>query len=69
MCAALLCAECTDLSPSAQAPARHLSWTGLQSALPAVPRILLGHLGEEARRQIPRGGRVRVCDDLDSIEL
>jgi hypothetical protein len=34
-----------------------------------VPRILLGHLGEEARRQIPRDGRVQVCDDLDSIEL
>lgn len=67
--ATLLCAECTDFAPSAETPARHLSWASLQSSLPKVPRILLGHLGEEARRRIPRGGTVQVCDDLDSIEL
>ena len=64
--AQLLCAECTEFSAVTD---RHLSWSSLQSALPQVPRILLGHLGEEARRQIPRGACVQVCDDLESIEL
>ena len=64
--ARVLCAECTEFSAATD---RHLSWRSLQPALPEVPRILLAHLGEEARRQIPRGARVQVCDDLDSIEL
>lgn len=62
-----LCAECTDLEPTGKGT--HLSWAELRSALPKVPRILLGHLGDEARAKIPRDGGVRVCEDLDSVAL
>lgn len=62
-----LCAECTDFEPSGQGT--HLSWAELRGALPRGPRILLGHLGEEARAKIPRDAGVRVCEDLDSVEL
>jgi hypothetical protein len=34
-----------------------------------VPRVVLAHLGEEARRGIPRDAGVLVCDDLDFFEL
>jgi glyoxylase-like metal-dependent hydrolase (beta-lactamase superfamily II) len=67
--AKLLCAECTDFAAGKETPPRHLSWSALHQSLPEVPRIVLGHLGEEARRQVPRSDRVRVCDDLESVEL
>jgi ribonuclease BN (tRNA processing enzyme) len=70
--AKLLCAECTDLqasSPGPQTSARHLSWSQLRHVLPQVPRVVLAHLGEEARRGIPRDAGVLVCDDLDFFEL
>ena len=68
--AKLLCAECTELTaPDSRlpAPARHLNWEELQHALPDVPMIALGHLGEAARAAIPRD-RVIVCEDLEVIE-
>ncbi len=61
-----LCAECTLLSASTD---QHLGWETLREELPQVPRILLGHLGEEARAGIRPTASVRVCDDLDSVEL
>ncbi len=70
--AKLLCAECTELQASGvgpQAPARHLNWNDLRRALPRGPRIVLAHLGEEARRGIPRDAGVHVCEDLDVFEL
>ena len=48
---------------------KHLDWQTLQQALPDVPRVLIGHLGEEARRVARSSGKVRICDDLDSLEL
>lgn len=74
--AKLLCAECTELRTAALDPAggphaqgRHLSWEELRAALPQVPRIVLAHLGAEARAGIPRDAGVLVCDDLDAFEL
>jgi glyoxylase-like metal-dependent hydrolase (beta-lactamase superfamily II) len=64
--AAILCAECTYLGKSTD---QHLGWETLQKALPAVPRILLGHLGSDARASIAPPPGVRVCDDLDCVEL
>jgi ribonuclease BN (tRNA processing enzyme) len=64
--AALLCAECTYLGAGTD---RHLGWETLRAALPEVPRILLGHLGAEARGKIVAPPGVQVCDDLDSVEL
>jgi ribonuclease BN (tRNA processing enzyme) len=68
--AELLCAECTDLSG---VPDRHLSWERLRAELPrlGVKRVLLGHLGSEARLAGARieseakalGLEVTVCDD------
>lgn len=67
----VLCAECTHFDAGAEprAAAGHLNWTDLRRALPAVPRLLLAHLGEEARSGIEGGGAVTVCDDLDSFEV
>jgi ribonuclease BN (tRNA processing enzyme) len=64
--AALLCAECTNLEEST---GQHLGWRTLRAALPAVPRILLGHLGAEARGGISPPEGVELCDDLHSVEL
>ena len=64
--AALLCTECTNLGEST---GEHLGWKTLREKLPAVPQVLLGHLGEDARRGIAPPPGVRVCDDLDFIEL
>ncbi|HEY6912981.1 MAG TPA: MBL fold metallo-hydrolase [Myxococcales bacterium] len=64
--AALLCAECTYLGAGTD---RHLGWETLRAALPPVPRVLLGHLGEEARAGIVAPPGVQVCDDLDFVEL
>jgi ribonuclease BN (tRNA processing enzyme) len=64
--ASLLCAECTWLGEGSD---RHLGWETLRSALPRVPRILLAHLGAEARAGIVAPPGVRVCDDLDFVEL
>lgn len=70
--AEVLCAECTDFeapAPGLPASGGHLSWEQLSRELPPVPRILLAHLGEQARKGIPRDAGVVVCDDLDSVEL
>ena len=64
--AAALCAECTNLGESSD---QHLGWETLRKNLPRVPRILLGHLGSEARAGISPPPGVQVCDDLDSVEL
>jgi hypothetical protein len=64
--AELLCAECTLLGESTDA---HLGWKTLRENLPRVPRILLAHLGSEAREGIRATPGVRVCDDLDFVEL
>ena len=48
---------------------QHLGWETLRKNLPRVPRILLGHLGSEARAGISPPPGVQVCDDLDSVEL
>jgi ribonuclease BN (tRNA processing enzyme) len=63
----------------AEAGRRHLSWDDLRDLLPrlGVPQVALGHLGSEARaaaHSIEAEARalelaVRVCEDLDSIEL
>ena len=37
--------------------------------LPKVPRILLAHLGSDARVGIDPTPGLRVCDDLDFVEL
>ena len=66
--AKLLFAECTELHAGGP-QGRHLSWEQLRSALPKVPRIVLAHLGAEARSGIPRDAAVHVCDDLDAFEL
>ncbi len=66
----MLCAECTELRETGPgASGGHLSWEKLRAALPPVPRILLAHLGEEARAGIPRDAGVVVCDDLTFIDL
>jgi len=62
---ALFC-ECTELAPGNP---KHLDWETLRRAPPAVPRILVGHLGEEARQVARSFGNLTVCDDFDSIEL
>ena len=62
----LLCAECTNLGDGT---ADHLGWRTLRPTLPPVPRILLAHLGTEARAGIAPPPGVRVCDDLDFVEL
>ena len=79
--AAVLFAECTEMRQAAgevrqasgvrpQASGhRHLNWEDLGAALPEVPRIVLAHLGAEARAGIPRDAGVHVCDDLDVFEL
>jgi ribonuclease BN (tRNA processing enzyme) len=64
--AKLLCCECTHARPGS---ARHLDWETLQRELPGVPRVLVGHLGEEARRAASSSGKVHVCDDLDCFEV
>ena len=62
----LLCAECTVPGESTDA---HLGWETLRRSLPRVPRILLAHLGGEARAGISLVAGVQVCDDLDAVEL
>jgi glyoxylase-like metal-dependent hydrolase (beta-lactamase superfamily II) len=62
----LLCAECTVPGESTDA---HLGWETLRRSLPPVPRILLAHLGSEARARISPVAGVQVCDDLDAVEL
>jgi ribonuclease BN (tRNA processing enzyme) len=64
--ARLLCCECTEARPGNP---KHLDWETLQASLPDVPLVLVGHLGEEARLAARSQGRLRVCDDLDSVEL
>jgi ribonuclease BN (tRNA processing enzyme) len=64
--AKLLCCECTYATPGKP---KHLDWETLRQALPDVPRILIGHLGEDARRAAVSSGRVHVCDDLDWVEV
>jgi ribonuclease BN (tRNA processing enzyme) len=64
--AELLCCECTHAHPKNP---KHLDWETLQRVLPEVPRVLIGHLGDEARQVARSSGKVRVCEDLDSFEL
>ena len=64
--AAMACIECTWLGPST---GRHLGWETLRENLPRVPRILLAHLGAEARSGIVPPPGVQVCEDLDFVEL
>lgn len=61
-----VCLECTYLGESTD---QHIGWETLRRGLPRVPRILLGHLGSDARAGIAPPPGVRVCDDLDSVEL
>jgi len=71
-----LCAECTNLAAGDE---KHLSWAELRDLLPrlGVRRVLLGHLGSEARaarsliEQEARslGLDLRVCDDLDEFSI
>lgn len=89
----LLIAECTDLRAPPDEPStwgaaadfpaaqgrRHLAWDDLRALLPllGVRRVLLGHLGEEARAAAAEieseartlGLSLQVCDDLDAIAL
>lgn|GEM_PF-141319 len=90
--ASLLVAECTDLQTqplralaSADYPLeqgrRHLSWDDLREFLPSLaaprPRILLAHLGDQARQSaaliereaLALGLSLHVCEDLEAIEL
>jgi len=63
----------------AEAGRRHLSWDDLRALLPALGarRIALGHLGPDSRAGAARieaearslGKDLRVCDDLDQIDL
>jgi len=64
--AQVLCAECTLAGESSD---QHLGWKTLRANLPPVPRILLGHLGSDARSGVDPAPGVKVCDDLDSVEL
>jgi len=61
-----LCCECTELGPGNP---KHLDWETLKRSPPAVPLVLVGHLGEEARLAARSSGALRICDDLDSVEL
>jgi len=62
--AKLLCAECTDLAGDSD---RHLSWEKLRKL--QLPPLMLGHLGSEARSGLQGAPGVKVCDDLDHVEL
>ena len=62
----LLCAECTVAGESTDV---HLGWETLRRSLPDVPRILLAHLGSDARAAIAPPPGVQVCDDFDAVEL
>jgi len=64
--ARILCAECTNLGESSD---QHIGWKTLGAKLPRVPMVILGHLGSDARAGIAPPAGVRVCDDLDSVEL
>jgi glyoxylase-like metal-dependent hydrolase (beta-lactamase superfamily II) len=64
--AEVLCAECTNLGESSD---QHLGWQTLGATLPEVPRVLLAHLGTDARKGIVPPPGVQVCDDLDFVEL
>jgi ribonuclease BN (tRNA processing enzyme) len=64
--AKLLCCECTYARAWSS---KHLNWETLLQELPDVPRIMIGHMGEDARRIAVSSGRVQVCDDFDSIEV
>ncbi|HEX4382314.1 MAG TPA: MBL fold metallo-hydrolase [Myxococcales bacterium] len=64
--AKVLCCECTYAHPG---NLKHLDWETLQRELPDVPRVFVGHLGEEARRIAVSSGKVHICDDLDSFEV
>jgi glyoxylase-like metal-dependent hydrolase (beta-lactamase superfamily II) len=64
--ASLVCMECTYLGGGT---GRHLGWETLRDRLPQVPRILLGHLGSDARAGIAPPPGIHVCDDLDFVEL
>ena len=57
--ARLLCAECTYLSEESD---RHLSWERLKRM--KLPQLMLGHAGSEVRE-----AGVKVCEDLDFVEL
>ncbi|MCA1826677.1 MAG: MBL fold metallo-hydrolase [Myxococcales bacterium] len=57
--ARLLCAECTYLSGDSD---RHLSWEKLRDL--KLPRVMLGHAGTDVRE-----AGVKVCEDLDFVEL
>ena len=58
---------------------RHLSWDDLRALLPGlgVRRVALAHLGPDSRAGAARieaearslGVEVRVCDDLDMLDL
>ena len=78
--ARVLVTECTDLrADPALAERRHLAWDDLRALLPAlgVPRVLLAHLGGEARAASAAieaearalGIDLRVLDDGDRIVL
>ena len=60
-------------APSARTWAKssdqHLGWQTLRATLPEVPRVLLAHLGTDARKGIVPPPGVQVCDDLDFVEL
>lgn len=57
--ARLVCAECTYLSQESD---RHLSWERLKRM--KLPRLMLGHAGADVRE-----AGVKVCEDLDFVEL
>jgi hypothetical protein len=61
-----LCCECTHAVPGSR---KHLDWETLSANLPDVARVLVAHLGEEARQVARSSGKVRVCDDLESMEI
>ena len=64
--AKLLCCECTYARPG---DPKHLDWDTLRQELPEVPRILVGHLGDEVRRLARSSGRVQICEDFDCVEV
>ena len=57
--ARLLCAECTHLSGESD---RHLSWERLKAM--KLPPLMLGHAGADVRE-----AGIKVCDDLDAVDL
>jgi glyoxylase-like metal-dependent hydrolase (beta-lactamase superfamily II) len=61
-----LCCECTEARPGNP---KHLDWETLERSLPDVRLVLVGHLGEEARGLAKSRNGLRICDDLDSVEL